>query len=59
MMHATSERQAHRMPADQEELAHRIARALPRDGTVEPQPGLHFRRCSRATDTLLMITSYS
>ncbi len=32
MMHATSERQARRMPADQEELAHRIARALPRDG---------------------------
>jgi hypothetical protein len=36
MMHATSERQACRMPADQEDLAHRIARALPRDGTVEP-----------------------
>jgi hypothetical protein len=32
MMHATSERQARRMPADQEELAHRIARAPPRDG---------------------------
>jgi hypothetical protein len=32
MMHATSERQAHRLRADQEELAHRIARALPRDG---------------------------
>jgi hypothetical protein len=47
MMNATSERQARRMPADQEELAHRITRALPRDGTVEPQPGLHFRRYSR------------
>jgi hypothetical protein len=32
MMHATSERQACRTPADREELAHRIARALPRDG---------------------------
>jgi hypothetical protein len=32
---------------------------LPRDGTVEPQPGLHFRRCSRPTDTLLMIITYS
>jgi hypothetical protein len=32
MMHAISERQARRMPAGQEELAHRIARALPRDG---------------------------
>jgi AraC-like DNA-binding protein len=49
-MHATSERPASRMQADQGELAHRIARALPRDGTVEPQPGLHFRRCSRPTE---------
>jgi hypothetical protein len=32
MMHATSERQARRMLADQEELARRIARALPWDG---------------------------
>lgn len=52
MMNATSERQARRMRADQEELAHRIARAMPRDGTVEPQPGLHFRRCSRPTERL-------
>jgi hypothetical protein len=34
MMDATSERQARRMRADQEELAHRIARALPRDGRI-------------------------
>ena len=47
------------MRADQEELAHRIARALPRDGTVEPQPGLHFRRYSRPTNTVLMIITYS
>jgi hypothetical protein len=59
MMHTTNERQARRMRADQEELAHRIARVLPRDGTVEPQPGLHVRRCSRPTDTLLMIIPYS
>jgi hypothetical protein len=59
MKHATSERQARRMPADQEELAHWIARALPRDGTVEPQPGLHCRRCSRPTDTVLMIITYA
>jgi len=52
VMNATSERQARRMRADQEELAHRIARAMPRDGTVEPQPGLHFRRCSRPTERL-------
>jgi hypothetical protein len=31
-MHATSARQARRMPANPEEPAHRIARALPRDG---------------------------
>jgi AraC-like DNA-binding protein len=47
-MSATRERQA-RMRADQEELADRIGRALPCDGVVEPQPGLHFRRCSRPT----------
>ncbi|MGA2440977.1 MAG: AraC family transcriptional regulator [Tepidisphaeraceae bacterium] len=50
MMNVTSERQASRMQADQEELAERIARALPRDGTVEPQPGLHFRRHSRPAE---------
>ena len=38
------------MQADQRELADRIARALPRDGAVEPQPGLHFRRHSRAAE---------
>jgi hypothetical protein len=59
LMHATSARQARRMPADQGELAHRIARALPRDGTVEPQPGLHFRRYSRPTATVLMIITYA
>jgi hypothetical protein len=32
MTHATSERQARRMRADQQGLAHRIALALPRDG---------------------------
>jgi hypothetical protein len=40
------------MRADQEELAERIARAIPHDGTVEPQPGLHFRRCSKPTERL-------
>jgi hypothetical protein len=38
------------MQAGREELADRIARALPRDGTVEPRPGLHFRRHSRPTE---------
>jgi AraC-like DNA-binding protein len=52
MMTTTSERQVRRMRADQEELADRIARAMPRDGTVEAQPDLHFRRCSRPTERL-------
>jgi AraC-like DNA-binding protein len=48
----TSERDARRIQADQEELADRIARATPGDCTVEVQPGLHFRRCSRPTEPL-------
>ena len=47
MSNILSERLAHRMQADQEELAHRIARALPHDGAVESQPALHFRRHSK------------
>jgi AraC-like DNA-binding protein len=47
MSHARNDQPARRMRADQEELADRIARALPHDGTVEPQPGLHFRRHSK------------
>ncbi len=40
------------MRADREELADRIARAVPRDGEIEPQPGLHLRRCSRPSEPL-------
>jgi AraC-like DNA-binding protein len=50
MMNITKDQQARRMQADQAELAERIARALSHDGTVEPQPGLHFRRHSRPTE---------
>lgn len=49
-MNHPNQRQTRRMQSDQEELAERIARALPRDGTVEPQPGVHFRRHSTPTD---------
>jgi AraC-like DNA-binding protein len=49
-MNATSQRQVFRTQADREELADRIARALPHDGTVQPQPGLHFRRHSGPTE---------
>ena len=46
MCTAPNERKTGRMQADREELADRIARALPHDGAVEPQAGLHYRRCS-------------
>jgi len=38
------------MAADQEELAARIAQALPHEGTLEPQPGVHFRHHARPTE---------
>ena len=46
MIDVANEWQARRMQADREELADRIARALPRDGQAEPQPGLIFNRFS-------------
>src|ERR1700733_11557105 len=36
----------------QEELADRIAGAMPRDGKVEPQPGLYFNRASSAAQAV-------
>jgi AraC-like DNA-binding protein len=48
-MIAKMENQVGRVTADREELADRIARALPRDGKIEPQPGLHFNRVSSRT----------
>jgi AraC-type transcriptional regulator N-terminus len=52
MRNASTERESRRMQADREELAERIARAMPREGTIEAEPGLHFRRCSRSTERL-------
>jgi len=52
MMSATSQRLQIRMQADQEELALRIARATPRDGSFEVQPGVHFRRTSTAAEAV-------
>jgi AraC-like DNA-binding protein len=43
-MNTPTPQQARRMHADQEELADRIARMLPHDGTAEPQPGLTLAR---------------
>jgi AraC-like DNA-binding protein len=58
-MNVAYEREASRRRADQEELADRIARATPVEGTVEVQPGLHFRRCSRPTQRLHSFTKPS
>ncbi len=41
-----NQQQTSRMHADRDELADRIARALPHDGKSEPQPGLHLHRRS-------------
>jgi AraC-like DNA-binding protein len=48
-MNTYDEKQARRMEADREELAERIAAALPRDSKVEVQPGLVFTRLSSPT----------
>lgn len=42
----------HRMDASQEELAARIARTVPADGTSEPLKGLHLFRSSTPTEPL-------
>lgn len=44
------ERQARRMNADHVELAERIARAVPRDGVADPQPGVNLARFARPTE---------
>src|SRR5688500_4380173 len=43
-------RQARRMESDREELAERIAWAMPRDGTADPQPGVNLARFARPTE---------
>jgi AraC-like DNA-binding protein len=50
--HQGSERGTHRAYAYQEELAERIARALPEDGAVEPLKGLRLNRYSIPTGPL-------
>src|SRR5687768_4599946 len=39
-----------RTEADREELAERIAWAMPRDGTADPQPGVNLARFARPTE---------
>jgi AraC-like DNA-binding protein len=50
MINTPHEKQTPRMEADREELAERIARALPRDGVGEPQPGVYLSRFSTTAD---------
>src|SRR5438128_1613540 len=52
MTATAGKRDGRRKRTAQEELAERIARAIAREGTLEVQPGLHVRRCSRPTERL-------
>src|SRR5207248_5788765 len=52
LYHQGSECETQRPHAYREELAERIARAIPADGTVEPLKGLHLNRSSTPTDPL-------
>src|SRR5215207_383882 len=49
-MSTTSRRDTRRMQADREELAERIARTQPRDGSASPQPGVNVARFARPTE---------
>src|SRR2546421_10584509 len=50
MTSTTNEKHVQRMDADREELAERIAQALPRNGVAEPQPGVYLSRFSTNAD---------
>src|SRR3954468_9558011 len=50
MIDHPDKRQARRMEADREELAARLARTMPRDGTADRQPGVNLGRFSRPTE---------
>jgi AraC-like DNA-binding protein len=55
-MNTSNDALARRMEADRAELGERIAWALPHDGTIEPQPGLRFRRHSGPTQRNLSVS---
>ena len=50
MINTANEKQTRRMEGDRDELAERIARALPRDGVAEPQPGVYLSRFTTTAD---------
>jgi AraC-type transcriptional regulator len=54
-----SEHEPSRKQAYQEELAERIARAVPEDGRVEPLKGLHLNRASTPTEPLYGVSQPS
>ena len=51
------EREAHRARANRNELVERIARAIPKDGKVEPLQGLHLHRASSPTELVHGVTN--
>ena len=53
--HESPEREALRAQANREELVERIARAIPKDGRVEPLEGLAFNRRSLPTGPLHVV----
>ena len=55
MSRPQSEREAHRAQAGREELVERIARAIRKDGTVEPLKGLHLNRASSPTEPVYSV----
>jgi AraC-like DNA-binding protein len=50
MSNTSDRRQAERMEGDRAELAERLARAMPGDGTADAQPGVNLGRFSRPTE---------
>ena len=50
MTNAANNQHRSRTQSDLAELADRIAHALPRDGSIDPQPGLRFHRHAAPTD---------
>lgn len=50
MFNMPNDWEARQMKADREELAERLARVLPRDGTADPHPRVNLARFSRPTE---------
>jgi AraC-like DNA-binding protein len=48
--HPQAAREAQRAQANRDELVERLARAVPRDGTLEPLKGLYLQRVSASTE---------